>query len=376
MALRSLSRRSPLGRSMAFDVTSASTATIVRRRLPRFGIALALAFALTWTGTFVLVSIGVDPLVACVLAGVLGLGVLMQTLSPGRGFAWRGLRGLEVEVAGLGAHAAGVGVAVAGRDINLAHPHGRSSLDIVRSEAAAVLGLDAADAIPPDEPFESLGLDSLAAVELRNRLQRVLGKQIAISALFDAPTSSALAQFLDTQRDATADYEDRWQDPVTGLPTRPYLMKRLAELEGAARRGTTEFALVVLQIELPDALEEMPGKGVAPLAADRLSRAVRRGDTVTRIGSSRFAVAVSLSESDRDEVYAAGARIVNAVARASDAGPALQVSLGVVMYEHGMRVGELLRDATSALYAAQSGDEFGVVTRRFRVRQPRRERNT
>ncbi|MGC4786211.1 beta-ketoacyl reductase, partial [Micromonospora zamorensis] len=43
-------------------------------------------------------------------------------------------------------------------------------LDVVRTEAAAVLGLGGVADIGTDRPFRELGFDSLTAVELRNRL--------------------------------------------------------------------------------------------------------------------------------------------------------------------------------------------------------------
>jgi NAD(P)-dependent dehydrogenase (short-subunit alcohol dehydrogenase family) len=66
----------------------------------------------------------------------------------------------------------------------------------VRQCAVTTLGLDASRAIEPRTPLAELGLDSLLAVELRNRLGRSLGRTFPASLLFDHPTIEALTAFL------------------------------------------------------------------------------------------------------------------------------------------------------------------------------------
>jgi len=84
--------------------------------------------------------------------------------------------------------------------------HDRRSdlLELVRDEAATVLGAASVDAVPPDALFKDLGFDSLAAVELRNRLRDATGLSLDASLAFDHPTADALAEHL-RERIAEAD---------------------------------------------------------------------------------------------------------------------------------------------------------------------------
>ncbi|HYO60254.1 beta-ketoacyl reductase, partial [Archangium sp.] len=84
------------------------------------------------------------------------------------------------------------------RRLESAEPRQRLTLlmEHVQGEAVRVLGLDVSSPLEPRQRLFEVGMDSLMALELRNRLQNSVGASLPSTLVFDYPTTETLASYL------------------------------------------------------------------------------------------------------------------------------------------------------------------------------------
>jgi acyl carrier protein len=134
------------------------------------------------------------------------------------------------------------------------HPSRRRRLLVahLQDEVVRTLGLDPAQPPGPREGLAALGLDSLMALEFRNRLQASLGRALPSTVTFDYPTIDELAGYVasDVLRwpppsqpdapDARGQELDASVASVSGTDLIARLDEELARIDGLVHGGTEQ----------------------------------------------------------------------------------------------------------------------------------------
>ncbi|MFI2352725.1 type I polyketide synthase, partial [Streptomyces sp. NPDC019443] len=94
-----------------------------------------------------------------------------------------------------------------------------SLLELVRTQAALVLGHPGPESIEAARDFRGLGVDSLTAVELRNRLNAATGMRLSATLVFDHPSPVVLAHHLQSELFGEGESEAEVRGAVSGRDT-------------------------------------------------------------------------------------------------------------------------------------------------------------
>jgi diguanylate cyclase (GGDEF)-like protein len=209
------------------------------------------------------------------------------------------------------------------------------------AEAEALLGFDIGNA----------KLDSLRELcEGRLAFQSAAAEGLIWVTVTEAPTDKDLVEQFAHQA---------LHDHLTGLPNRVLLADRIYQALSRASRSGKSVAVAFLDLDhfklINDTQGHAEGDALLRAAAERLSGAVRVGDTVARFGGDEFVI-VYEGVAGREEAIQLGERVRKVLeAPFTLCGEKVYVSasLGVAVGTSQATAEDLLRDADAAMYHAK-----------------------
>ena len=183
--------------------------------------------------------------------------------------------------------------------------------------------------------------------------------------------SGAVIVFRDTsERKAFEEQLARhaFQDALTGLANRRLLLDHLDHALLQADRTGSQVAVLFCDIDrfklVNDNLGHQVGDELLRVIGDRLRRAVRPGDTLSRFGGDEFVVLLEGVASPGEAADVADAileALRDPITLSAGHEVVATVSIGVALSEYGKSRDEMLHDADVAMYQAKERGRGGQV---------------
>ncbi len=161
-------------------------------------------------------------------------------------------------------------------------------------------------------------------------------------------------------------------DELTDLGNRNFLQSTLNAIISSDRLQQKRAAILIVDIdrfkEINNTLGHHAGDAILEGVAERLLKALRSSDVVTRFGSDEFAVIAMID--DVEDSHSVANKIIAAMATPFEVSGQMlniDVSMGIALYpKHGFDATTLMRHADVAMYQAKDrADNYVVYNRSF-----------
>ena len=205
----------------------------------------------------------------------------------------------------------------------------------------------------------SLMLVALTAVLAGSRNRALAQVDRATAALREDVAQRCLVEAQLREREKELQHM-AFHDPLTGLANRLLFYDRVGHAVATHARETKTFAVLFIDLDgfkrVNDEFGHDAGDTVLRMTAARLRTLLREGDTIARFGGDEFAVLVEKLHNPVD-ARSTAERVVAQLQNPITIGN-IQVkvtaSVGIALHRAGVDVGDLVRDADAAMYAAKA----------------------